>query len=136
MYLIQDLWAAAKIFEDGYNGKHYDIGSRVDGFITHLLAFGKKVVLVDIRPLPYYIKNLSFIQADATDLSEFEDNSIFSMSALCSLEHFGLGRYGDPIDPNACFKAIKAIQRRANCMYLFLLARSELSLMHIGFLIP
>ncbi len=40
-----------------------------------------------------------------------EDNSLESLSALCSLEHFGLGRYGDPIDPEACFKAFKSIQR-------------------------
>ena len=40
-----------------------------------------------------------------------KDNSIESISALCSLEHFGLGRYGDPIDPNAHEKAMTSIQR-------------------------
>lgn len=34
------------------------------------------------------------------------------MSALCSLEHFGLGRYGDPIDPEACFKCFREIQKK------------------------
>ena len=34
------------------------------------------------------------------------------MSALCSLEHFGLGRYGDPVDPEACFKCFENIQRK------------------------
>ena len=33
------------------------------------------------------------------------------MSALCSVEHFGLGRYSDPIDPMAWEKALKAFQR-------------------------
>ena len=34
------------------------------------------------------------------------------MSALCSLEHFGLGRYGDAIDPEACFKCFDQIQKK------------------------
>ena len=33
------------------------------------------------------------------------------MSSLHAVEHFGLGRYGDPIDPNACFQAMKSLQR-------------------------
>ena len=39
-------------------------------------------------------------------------NSIESLSALCSLEHFGLGRYGDTIDPEACFKCFESIQKK------------------------
>ena len=35
------------------------------------------------------------------------------MSALCSLEHLGLRRYGDKIDPEACFKCFDAIQKKA-----------------------
>lgn len=57
--------------------------------------------------LPY----VDFIQADATNLEGIPDGSINSISALCSLEHFGLGRYGDSVDPEACFKAFKAMQR-------------------------
>ena len=110
LYLRQDLWAAKKIFHN-HPEKHFDIGSRVDGFITHLLSFGVDVTLIDIRALEGTIDDLSFLQADATNLSNISDNSIASLSALCSLEHFGLGRYGDPIDPAACFKAFQSIQR-------------------------
>nr|WP_231860282.1 DUF268 domain-containing protein [Helicobacter himalayensis] len=39
------------------------------------------------------------------------DESIESLSALCSVEHFGLGRYGDPINPNAWEQALKSFQR-------------------------
>lgn len=109
-YFWQDLWAARHI----YNKKpemHYDIGSRVDGFITHLLSFGQKVTQIDIRPLDVVVDGYGFICADATNLDGIDDNSIDSLSALCSLEHFGLGRYGDDIDPEACFKCFKAIQR-------------------------
>nr|QGT50097.1 hypothetical protein Helico4rc_2170 [uncultured Helicobacter sp.] len=30
---------------------------------------------------------------------------------MCSVEHFGLGRYGDPIEPDAWEKALKSFQR-------------------------
>jgi len=109
-YFWQDLWAAQLVAK--YNPqKHYDIGSSVGGFIAHLASFRENIYLIDVRPLNEKIPGVSFIQADATNLEGIEDNSIESISALCSLEHFGLGRYGDPIDPSACFKAMKSIQR-------------------------
>ena len=109
-YFWQDLWAAQKIFQKAPR-RHFDIGSRVDGFISHLLSFGQLVTQIDIRPLDCQIPGFDFVQADATDLNGIDDESISSLSALCSLEHFGLGRYGDSIDPDACFKCFKAIQR-------------------------
>lgn len=110
-YFWQDLWAAKLIHENRVE-IHYDIGSRLDGFIAHLLSFGQKVRMVDIRPLSSKIPGLDFKMEDATNLNGIEDNSIESLSALCSLEHFGLGRYGDPIDPEACFKAFHSIQKK------------------------
>lgn len=110
-YFWQDLWAAKLIYKDGTK-KHFDIGSRIDGFIAHLLAMNIDVTLIDIREFPGKVENLHTIIDDATELSQIEDGSIQSMSALCSLEHFGLGRYGDQIDPEACFKCFKNIQRK------------------------
>lgn len=92
--------------------EHYDIGSRVDGFIAHLLSgLDAKITIIDIRPLSIQVPNLKFIQANATNLDGIEDNSIESLSSLHAVEHFGLGRYGDPIDPDACFKAMESLQR-------------------------
>lgn len=110
-YFWQDLWAANYIISDEVK-EHYDIGSRVDGFIAHLLAANIKVNMIDVRPFPGEVKNLHTIVDDATMLNHFEDNSISSLSALCSLEHFGLGRYGDPVDPEACFTCFEQIQRK------------------------
>lgn len=108
-YFWQDLWCARKIFQLK-PAEHYDIGSRLDGFIAHVLPF-MPITMIDIRPLPQKIEGLKFIQADATNLKGIADKSIVSLSALCSPEHFGLGRYGDPVDPEACFKALKSMQR-------------------------
>ena len=110
-YLWQDLWGAQHIYRNKPE-MHYDIGSKVDGFITHLLSYEQKVTMIDIRPLGIHVDGLDFIQADATNLENIDDNSIESLSALCSLEHFGLGRYGDDIDPDACFKCFDAIQKK------------------------
>lgn len=110
-YFQQDLWAAKLIYKSGVK-RHFDIGSRIDGFIAHLLAMDIEVSMIDIREFPAEVENLYTVVDDATNLKQIPDESIESMSALCSLEHFGLGRYGDPIDPEACFKCFDAIQRK------------------------
>ena len=110
-YFWQDLWAS-RLINKIRPEKHYDIGSRLDGFIANVLACNIPVRMIDIRPFPTEIEGLDTIVADATELAEFEDNSIESLSALCSLEHFGLGRYGDSIDPEACFKCFASIQQK------------------------
>jgi hypothetical protein len=108
-YFHQDIWAAKKIFQKNPN-KHIDIGSRIDGFISHLLSF-RTVEVVDIRPITSDVEGLGFIQADATAMSGFDDDSIVSISSLHAVEHFGLGRYGDDVNPEACFLAMKSLQR-------------------------
>ncbi len=110
-YFWQDLWAARLVAKSGVK-QHLDIGSRLDGFITHLLASGIDVTMIDVREFPEKVEGLHTIVDDATSLRQIQDNSIESFSALCSLEHFGLGRYGDPIDPEACFKCFDNIQRK------------------------
>ncbi len=65
--------------------------------------------MIDVREFPSEIPRLHTSVDDATSLHQIEDESIDSMSALCSIEHFGLGRYGDPIDPEACFKCYSGL---------------------------
>jgi SAM-dependent methyltransferase len=108
-YFNQDIWAAKKILDKNPQ-RHIDIGSRLDGFIAHLLVF-RNVDFVDIRPLPHKIKGLNFVQDDATKLASFADQSVESISTLHAVEHFGLGRYGDPIDPMAAELFCKSLQR-------------------------
>ena len=108
-YFHQDLWAARKIFQRRPS-KHLDIGSSIDSFAAHLLVF-MDVAVIDIRPLQSTVKGLTFVQDDATTLTNFPDDSIDSLSTLNVAEHFGLGRYGDPVDPEACFTYMKSLQR-------------------------
>ena len=112
-YFIQDL-VMARAVNCSAPALHYDIGSRVDGFIAHLLGAGivKKVIMMDVRPLSLSLDGLDFIQTDATTLDNVEDNSIESLSSLHAIEHFGLGRYGDPVNPDSWRDALIAIQRK------------------------
>jgi len=70
-----------------------------------------KVKVIDVRPLKSRIKGLDFIQADATELKGIKSNSIKSLSSLHAVEHFGLGRYTDPIGPDSWKKAINSLER-------------------------
>lgn len=110
-YFFQDMWAAREIYRSNVK-RVYDIGSRVDGYIAHLLSMEVSVTLLDIRPSPGKVEGVDFIQADATDLSNIPDDSIETLSSLCALEHFGLGRYGDPIDYNGWKKSLHAMKRK------------------------
>lgn len=108
-YFWQDLWGARKVFKSGVK-RHYDIGSRLDGFIAHCLPFCE-IVMLDIRPLTIQIQNLQFQQTNCMDMNQIHDGSIQSLSSFHAIEHFGLGRYGDPIDPLGHQKAIAEMKR-------------------------
>jgi hypothetical protein len=106
-YFWQDLIAAQWI-HSLQSKSHLDVGSRIDGFIAHLLTF-REVTLLDIRPTKLEISNLRVVLADAQkNLSEVV-GKFSSVSSLHSIEHFGLGRYGDSLDPLGHEKGIIAI---------------------------
>lgn len=119
-YFIQDIWGARKVFERKPL-VHYDVGSSLSGFVAHLLSFKQKVVVIDVRSFPDVLNSkflncenqsgVEYITADATNMDNISSNSIESLSALCSIEHFGLGRYGDPINPSAWEEALKSFSR-------------------------
>lgn len=96
-YFHQDLLVARRIFAS-VPLRHGDVGSRIDGFVAHVASF-RPIDVLDIRPLSMVIPNINFLQVDlmapvSDDLLERFD----SLSCLHALEHFGLGRYGDPIN--------------------------------------
>lgn len=95
-YFHQDLLVAGKIFKNNPI-KHVDIGSRMDGFISHVASF-REIEFFDIRKLTNPIDNIKFVQADLMDDNFNIVDYCDSVSCLHALEHFGLGRYGDKID--------------------------------------
>lgn len=96
-YYIQDLLIANKIFNNNPI-RHIDVGSRLDGFVAHVASF-RTIEVIDIVKVEGFTPNINFIYGDLT--KELPNNlieSCDSLSCLHALEHFGLGRYGDPID--------------------------------------
>ena len=95
-YFYQDLLVAQRIFRRS-PVRHVDVGSRVDGFVAHVAGF-RVIEVFDIRPLNVAIPTIIFRQTDLMKpRDEFKDYCD-SLSCLHALEHFGLGRYGDPVD--------------------------------------
>jgi len=108
-YFLQDIWAARYVNATRPD-MHVDIGSRIDGFISHLLASNQKVKYLDWRNPEVKDPCFEFVQVDIMKLP-FPDNSIKSLSCLHVLEHIGLGRYGDPVDSEGHMKAVKELVR-------------------------
>jgi hypothetical protein len=106
-YVYQTGWAIRKIKEISPE-LHTDISSSLY-FIAGLSAF-IPVKFYDYRPAELKLSNLETGSEDLTKLS-FKDESINSLSCLHTIEHVGLGRYGDPIDPDGDIKASKELQR-------------------------
>lgn len=97
-YFLQDLHVARKIHSSNPE-KHVDIGSRIDGFVAHVASF-RDIEVFDIRPVTTLIPGVIFKQTDLMSPTVTLNDYCDSLSCLHALEHFGLGRYGDPINPN------------------------------------
>ncbi len=107
VYFYQDTWCARKIFENKPS-RHVDVGSKADliGTISQFVP----TTMVDIRPLTVTLPELSFIKGSILDLP-FKDGEVSSLSSICVIEHIGLGRYGDPLDPFGSEKSAKELVR-------------------------
>ncbi|RYD37256.1 MAG: DUF268 domain-containing protein, partial [Verrucomicrobiaceae bacterium] len=95
---------------------------RIDGFIGHLAVF-RKVEVLDIRPQPHVIPNIVFRQLDLMEeLPPEWTGCTDSLSCLHTIEHFGLGRYGDKIDPSGHLKGLEQLKRMVEPGGLFYLS--------------
>lgn len=97
-YFHQDLLVAQWIHADQPR-RHIDVGSRVDGFVAHVAAF-REIEVLDIRPLGSTARGITFGVRDIMLEDASADSITDSLSCLHTIEHFGLGRYGDPLDPD------------------------------------
>lgn len=120
-YFLQDLYVAQKI-NQAKPTRHLDIGSRVDGFVAHVASF-RNIEVLDIRPIDAVIPGIKFIRANLMDdnYATYESLKTDSLSCLHALEHFGLGRYGDPVDPRGHelgLKNIAKLLKQSGVLYL------------------
>ncbi len=107
-YEYHQAWAARCLKEINPQ-KHVDISSRIT-FNVVVSAF-IPIEFYDFRPAKIYnLKGLECKQADLLNLN-FKNESIESLSCMHTIEHIGLGRYGDNIDPDGDLKAIEELKR-------------------------
>ncbi|SRR5258708_3787285 len=106
-YIYHPAWAA-RVVQKINPRKHVDISSTLT-FASILSAF-IPVEFYDYRPASLFLDNLSSKRADLMKLP-FKTSSIESLSCMHTVEHIGLGRYGDPLDPQGDLKAIEELKR-------------------------
>jgi len=106
-YIYHPAWAMRVISKINPT-KHIDISSTIS-FGAALSAF-IPVDFYDYRPAEINLSNLNSLKGDLLSLP-FKDNSVESISCMHTVEHVGLGRYGDPIDPDGDIKAINELKR-------------------------
>lgn len=106
-YFHQDLLVAQEIFRRNPR-RHVDVGSAMYGFVSHVASF-RAIDVIDIRPLEAKIPNIHFVKRDAMTVSKDEAPITDSLSCLHALEHFGLGRYGDPVDYDGWRKGLTGL---------------------------
>jgi SAM-dependent methyltransferase len=106
-YVYHTAWAGRKVKEINPI-KHTDISSSL--YFSSIVSAFVPIDFYDYRPAELNLSNLKSEHADLTKL-QFQDKSIKSLSCMHTVEHIGLGRYGDPIDPNGDLKAISELKR-------------------------
>lgn len=106
-YIHHPAWAARKLAEIR-PAKHVDFSSILN-FSTIVSAF-IPTDFYDYRPAEFKQPGFATGFADLKSLP-FSDNSFESISCMHTIEHIGLGRYGDELDPKGDLKAIAELKR-------------------------
>ncbi len=106
-YIYHTAWASRKIKETNPSF-HIDIASSL--YFCALVSAFVPIKFYDYRTPDLQLPNLEIYKGDLMNLP-FSDNEIKSLSCMHVVEHIGLGRYGDPIDPSGDLKAIKELKR-------------------------
>jgi SAM-dependent methyltransferase len=94
-YFFQGAWLARRLAQ--YKpAQHVDIGSSV--MMLSVLSAHVPTVFVDYRPLRTNLPGIQSVGGDLLRLP-FADATLMSVSSLHVIEHIGLGRYGDALNP-------------------------------------
>ena len=106
-YVYHTAWASRILYTEKPE-KHIDISSDIR--FSSLVSTFVNTEYYDIRKLKLELSGLITGVADLVNLP-FQSESISSLSCMHVVEHCGLGRYGDVLDPKADLKAINELIR-------------------------
>jgi SAM-dependent methyltransferase len=106
-YVYHTAWAA-RLLERLRPSRHVDIASSL--YFAAIASAFVPVKYYEYRPVDLALPNLSCDTADLTRLP-FADASVRSLSCMHVVEHVGLGRYGDALDPDGDVRAMDELSR-------------------------
>ena len=106
-YFYQAAWLYEKI-RLRIPHRHVDVGGQLS--MSGWLSVWCPVIYIDIREFNCDLPNFTFKQGSILNLP-FDSRSVDSISCLHVAEHIGLGRYGDPLDPEGTLKACLELGR-------------------------
>ena len=106
-YIYHTAWAA-RVLAKTRPSEHVDISSSL--YFAAIVSGFVPIHYYDFRPPELRLNNLSVDHTDLLAL-RFQDGSILSLSCMHVVEHIGLGRYGDALDPDGDLKAISELKR-------------------------
>jgi SAM-dependent methyltransferase len=106
-YVYHTAWAARELAQIRPS-RHVDISSLA--YFSTLCSAFVPIEFYDYRPAGIVLPNLTCGAADLCALP-FADGSIASLSCMHTIEHIGLGRYGDPLDARGDLRALAELER-------------------------
>jgi SAM-dependent methyltransferase len=106
-YVYHTAWGA-RVLAATHPDRHVDISSFL--YFGVIVSAFVPVEFYDYRPAAIVLDRYRAARADLTRLP-FADESIRSLSCMHVVEHVGLGRYGDDLDPEGDQKAVRELMR-------------------------
>jgi SAM-dependent methyltransferase len=106
-YIYHLAWAA-RVLAQTRPPFHVDISSSL--YFCSVVSAFVPVRFYDYRPTELRLSNLTEEFADLLTLP-FANQSLKSLSCMHVVEHVGLGRYGDTLDPDGDLKAMAELKR-------------------------
>ncbi|MBI4470329.1 MAG: DUF268 domain-containing protein [Acidobacteria bacterium] len=106
-YVYHTAWATRQLARLR-PAEHVDVSSSV--YFVALASAIAPIRHLDYRPPALFLDNLKCEEGDLMALP-LKDGSVASLSCMHVIEHIGLGRYGEPIDPLADAKACRELSR-------------------------
>ena len=110
-YVYHTAWAARKL-EQIKPKVHFDFGSSI--FFASIVSAHIPIRFFDYRPPKIHLSGLTSEHANLNQL-DLGDASVESISCMHVIEHIGLGRYGDPINPRGDCDAASELKRILAC---------------------
>jgi len=107
-YMYHTAWAS-RVLSKINPTLHHDFASDLR-FVT-MVSSHIKIIQYNLSIPTVKLDNLEFRTTNLTKMENIKSNSLSSVSCMHVVEHVGLGRYGDDINPEGDKEAIKELVR-------------------------